>query len=89
MQTQQGDGQPRMRAYTTLMGVLFFLLAGANLLNRDWLIGALFLLGGFAFLKGREIDRWPKAARYLIVIAAVALAVAVLVRIVLRIKAGV
>ena len=86
MQTQQGDGRPR--AYTKLMAVIFFLLGALNLLNREWALAGVFILGGLVNLKGREIDRWPKAARYLLFILLAALAVAAFVRIILKLKAG-
>ena len=89
MQTQQDDSRPRGNALTSLMVGCFLLLGAVNLLNRDWLSAALFLLGGIVILKGRELDRWPKAPRYLFVLAVAALAVAVLIRIVLRLRAGV
>ena len=88
MQTQQGDGRTRAHAYAKLMAACFFLLGVVNLLNREWPGAAFFLAGGVIVLKGREIDRWPKAARYLVVLAVAALAVATLVRIVLKLKAG-
>jgi hypothetical protein len=87
MQTQQDDGRPRGNALTWLMVGCFLLLGAVNLLNRDWLSAALFLLGGLTVLKGREIDRWPRAPRYLFVLAVAALAVALFVRIVLRLRA--
>jgi hypothetical protein len=88
MQTQQGDERPRSHAYAKLMAGCFFLLGAMNLLSRDWLGASLFLAGGVVVLKGREIDRWPKAARYLVVLAVGALAVAALVRIILKLRAG-
>lgn len=88
METQKGDGRPRGNALTWLIVGCFFLLGAINLLERDWLAGALFLSGGLVVLKGRELERGPKAVRYLVVLAVAALAVAMLVRVVLRIRAG-
>jgi ABC-type nitrate/sulfonate/bicarbonate transport system permease component len=60
---------------------------GFNLLLGEWLRAAFFLGVGFVFLKGREIDRWPKAARYLIIVVVVALSVAMFVRLIFDAKA--
>lgn len=90
MRTQQGDGgRPRANAYTKFMAVIFLLLGGINLLNREWVAAALFVLSGLVVLKGREVEGWPKAARYLVLLVLAALAVATFVRIILRLKAGV
>ena len=89
MQTQDDGGRPRSRSYAALMAGCFFLLGAVNLLNRAWLEGALFISGGLVVLKGREIERWPKAARSLVVVAVAGLAVAVFVRLVLKLAAGV
>ena len=89
MQTQDDGGRPRSRSYTTLMAGCFFLLGALNLLNRAWLEGALFISGGLVVLKGREIERWPKAARSLVVVVVAGLAGAVFVRLVLKLAAGV
>jgi hypothetical protein len=70
------------------MAGCFFLLGAINLLNRARLEGALFISGGLVVLKGREIDRWPRAARYLVIIVVAGLAVAVFVRLVLKLAAG-
>lgn len=88
MQTQDDGGRPGARTFTALMAGCFFLLGVINLLNRDWPAGALFLSAGLVVLKGREMDRWPRAARYLITCAVGALAVAVCVRLVLKLAAG-
>jgi len=87
-QTQNDGGRPRARSYTTLMAGCFLLLGVINLLGRDWLEAALFLSAALVVFKGGEIERWPKAARYLVTLAVAALALAVLVRLILRLKAA-
>jgi hypothetical protein len=88
MQTQDDGGRPGARTFAALMAGCFFLLGVINLLNRAWLEGALFISGGLVVLKGREIDRWPRAARHLVIVVVGALAVAVCVRLVLKLAAG-
>ena len=76
----------RPRAIMLLTAVLFILTGGLNLLAGEWLSAAFFLAGGFVFFKGKEIERWPKAARALVIVVLAALAVAMFVRLVQRAK---
>ena len=84
--TRPEDEGPRRNTAMLLAAVLFILTGGVNLLLGEWLSGAFFLAGGFVFLKGKEIDRWPKAARVLLVIALAALAVAMFLRLIVKFK---
>jgi hypothetical protein len=81
-----GD-QPRQRGIVLLTAICLFAVGGFDLLLGEWLSAAFFVAGGFVFLKGREIERWPKAARYLITFALAALAVAMFVKLILQLKA--
>jgi len=66
---------------------VFALTGGLNLLLGEWLSAAFFLAAGFVFFKNREIERWPAAARALLIIVLVALAVAMFVRLISKFKA--
>jgi predicted small integral membrane protein len=87
METRPADEQARPRGIALLTAVCLFAVGGVNLLLGEWLTTAFYLVGGFAFLKGREIERWPKAARYLFTIALAALAVAMFVKLIFQLKA--
>jgi hypothetical protein len=84
---RDGDENPRRRTILLMTSILFILAGGLNLLIGEWLSAAFFLAGGFVFLKGREIDRWPKAARVLVIVALALLAVAMFIRLIQRFKA--
>jgi hypothetical protein len=71
-----------------LTAAIFFLAGGLNLLLAKWLDAAFFLAGGFVFLKGREMERWPRAVRYLFIVALAALAAAMFLKLFLDLKAG-
>jgi hypothetical protein len=87
MEDKTVDGKPQSRAVVYVTAGAFFLAGAVNLLLREWLIGAAFLTGGLIFLSGERINRLPKAARYLITVLYVALAVAMLVESVIRLRA--
>jgi hypothetical protein len=87
LQTRPTGNQPRQRGILLLTAVIFFVTGGFNLLLGEWLRAAFFLAGGFVFLKSREIDRWPKAARYLVIVVFAALSVAMFVRLIFDAKA--
>jgi hypothetical protein len=87
METRPDDDAPRASGLSLLTAVIFFVAGGFNLLLGEWLSATFFLVGGFIFLKGREINRWPKTARYLVTIALAALAVAMFVKLILDLKA--
>ena len=89
MTTRKDDGRSRARTFTALTAGCFFLLALLNLLRGEWLGAVFFASGGLIFLERRRVDRWPKAARYLIFLLLGALAVAMLVRVVQRWQGGV
>lgn len=80
------DENPRRRATLLLASVTFILTGGLNLLLGKWLSAAFFFAGGFFFYKGKEIDRWPKAVRALVIIALAALGVAMVVNFIVEIK---
>ena len=63
------------RAFKALALAGFALSFAFNLLRGRWLTAAFFLAVGVVFLKGREIDGWPKAARALVILVYAALAV--------------
>jgi hypothetical protein len=69
-----------------LAGVGFSVAFVFHLLRGRWVSAAFFLAVGFLFLKGDEIDRWPKAARYLLILVYAALAVGMLVNLIFDIK---
>jgi hypothetical protein len=56
------------------------------LLSGEWVSAAFFLAYGFVLFKGNEIERWPKAARILAILVPVALGVAMVVRLMQRVK---
>jgi hypothetical protein len=88
MQTKPGDDEhPRARSIMLLTAACFVLVGGIDLLLSEWLSGVFFLFGAFFFLKGRDIGRWPKAARVLILLAFAALAVAMFVSLIIKFKA--
>jgi hypothetical protein len=70
-----------------LMVIPSLLLAVFDLLSGEWVGAAFFLVYSFFFLKHKDIDRWPKAARALFIIVFVALCVAMFVRLIQRAKA--
>jgi hypothetical protein len=78
--------EKRPRTLAPLASVIFILAGGLNLLSGEWLSAAFFLAGGFVFFKGREIERWPKAARALLIIVLAALAVAMFVTLTFKMK---
>ena len=78
--------EERPRTLVLLTSVIFILTGGLNLLLGEWLSAAFFLAGGFVFYKNREVDRWPKAARALVIVVLAALAVAMFVRLIQRFK---
>jgi hypothetical protein len=78
------EGRPRTARL--LMLVPSLLLVVINLLDGEWVGAAFFLVCGFFFLKHREVDRWPIAARVLLLIALVVLGVAMIVRLIQRAK---
>lgn len=89
MNTRTGGGRRGGRAPAVVMSVCFLLLAALNLLRGEWLGALFFAGGGLITLERRRVDRWPRAARYAVVLALAAAGVAMLVRIVLRLRAGV
>ena len=81
------DGEsPRRRSLVILTAVIFALNGGIYLFSGEWVSAAFFLAVGFFFYKGKEVERWPKAARVVAVVALAALGVAMLVRLVQRLK---
>jgi hypothetical protein len=78
--------EERPRTLVLLTSVIFILTGGLNLVLGEWLSAAFFLTGGFVFFKGKEIERWPKAARALVIILLAALAVAMFVKMALKMK---
>jgi hypothetical protein len=81
------DDQPRPNVLVLLTAITMFLAGGFNLLLGEWLSATFFITGGFIFLKGREIERLPKAARYLVTLALALLAVAMFVKLIFQLKA--
>jgi Na+/phosphate symporter len=83
------DGNPRRRMILLITSGLFILAGGVDLLRGEWLSAAFFLAGGFVFFRGKELERWPKAARVIIIIAFAALSVAMLISLIQKAKRGV
>jgi len=75
---------PRRRMLLLVTSGLFIFACGVELLLGEWLSAAFYLACGFFFFKGREIDRWPKLARVLVIIALAALGVAMVVSLIQR-----
>ncbi|HJQ33641.1 MAG TPA: hypothetical protein VJ866_15765 [Pyrinomonadaceae bacterium] len=65
---------------------LFIFAGGVELLLGEWLSAAFYLACGFVFFKGRDLERWPKAARVLVIIVLAALAVAMFVSLIQKAK---
>jgi peptidoglycan/LPS O-acetylase OafA/YrhL len=86
MSTRPEDENPRRRMLLLLTVAVFALTGGLNLLSGEWLSAAFFLAGAFVFFKGKELDRWPKAARVILIIAFAALAVAMFVSLIQKAK---
>ena len=78
------EGRPR--TLRLLMPVPFLLSCGLDLMAGEWLTAAFYLAAGFFLFKGRDIERWPKAARAVAVLAFAALCVAAFVRLIQRAK---
>ena len=57
-----------------------------HLLRGRWVTAAFFVATVFLFLRGRDIDRWPKPRRYLAIAVYAALAVAMLVELLWQLK---
>lgn len=70
-----------------LAAATFFLLCGFNLYLGKWLYAAFHFMAGFLVLKGKAIERWPRAARYLLIIAYAAVAVAMFFQLIFDVKA--
>ena len=81
-------GGKTSRLMRVLAGAGFSLAFVVNLLRGRWVTAAFFLAVGFLFLKGDEIDRWPKTARYLLILVYAALGVGMLLNLVFDIKAN-
>jgi uncharacterized membrane protein YjjP (DUF1212 family) len=84
-----GEAGPKTPRWLRVLGAVGFSLAFIiHLLQGRWVTAAFFVAVGFLFLKGREIDRWPKAARYLLIAVYAALAVGTFVTLTLDIKSN-
>ena len=82
----EGGGTPS-RALRAMALAGFALLFGLHLLRGRWVTAAFFLAVAALFLKGREIDGWPKAARVLVVLVYAALAVGMFFQLIADLKA--
>ena len=80
-----GGGGPS-RAHRAVWLAGFAVAFAVNLLRGRWLTAAFFLAVGFVFVKGREIDGWPKAGRYLFILVYAALAVWMLVELIQELR---
>jgi hypothetical protein len=83
METLHREGQAPWRALKLATLVGFPTLLVTNLLLGDWLGAAYIFAAGFVFVVGRRIDRWPRPARYLVVLLLAALSAAMFVRLIL------
>lgn len=77
---------PRRRMLMFISSGLFIFAGGVELLLGEWLSAAFYLACGFVFFKGRDLERWPKAARVLVIIVLAALAVAMFVSLIQKAK---
>lgn len=69
-----------------LTAVAFIFLCGLNLYLGKWLYATFNLMVAFFFLKGNAIERWPRAARYLLIVAYAVVTVALFVSLVSDMK---
>ena len=84
--TGDDGGGRRSRVLRAVWLVGFAVAFAVNLVRGRWLTAAFFVAVGFVTLKGRELDRWPKAALYLFILIYAALAVAMLVQLIQDLK---
>ena len=83
---RNADENPRRRMTLLITSGFFILAGGVELLLGEWLSAAFYLACGFVFFKGKELERWPKAARVIIIIALMALGVAMVVSLIQKAK---